>query len=123
MKFARVVFYGAGIYGFVSLVPLYFMFDLIGRKDPPPITHPQFYYGFIGLALAWQVAFLAIASNPVPFRPVMIASVIEKLSYVATVAVLDSQGRLSHQQAFTALPDLLLGMLFIVSFLKTPRTG
>jgi hypothetical protein len=22
------------------LMPLYFLFDLIGRQEPPPITHP-----------------------------------------------------------------------------------
>ena len=35
MKFAKVVFWIAGIWGFLVILPLYFMFDLIGRKDPP----------------------------------------------------------------------------------------
>ena len=30
---------------------IYFIFDLIGRRDPPPITHPGFCYGFAGVAL------------------------------------------------------------------------
>src|SRR5882762_4741253 len=65
MKFAKVVFWIAGTWGLLIIAPLYFMFDLIGRKDPPPITHPGFFYGFVGLALAWQVAFLFIARDPV----------------------------------------------------------
>ena len=54
MKFAKIVFWVAGIWGLLVLTPLYFMFDLIGRNDPPPITHPGFFYGFVGLGLAWQ---------------------------------------------------------------------
>jgi hypothetical protein len=54
MKFAKIVFWGAGIWGVLVLTPLYFMYDLIGRQEPPPITHPGFYYGFAGVALAWQ---------------------------------------------------------------------
>ena len=53
MKFARLVFTVAGIWGMLLLTPLYFMFDLIGQQDPPAITHPAFFYGFAGLGLAW----------------------------------------------------------------------
>ena len=54
MKLAKIVFWSAGIWGILVLTPLYFIFDLIGRQDPPPITHPGFYYGFVGTALAWR---------------------------------------------------------------------
>jgi len=43
MKFAKVVFWIAGMWGVLVLTPLYFIFDMIGRNDPPPITHPAFY--------------------------------------------------------------------------------
>src|SRR5215469_6103014 len=69
MKFARVVYWVAGIWGILLITPLYFMFELIGRKDPPAITHPGFYYGFVGVALAWQIAFLVIARDPARMRP------------------------------------------------------
>jgi hypothetical protein len=120
MKFAKVVFYLAALYGLVSLPPLYFMFDFIGRNDPPAITHPQFYYGFVGLALAWQLAFIVIATDPVRFRAMMIPAIVEKFGYVIACAVLHLQGRMSGQQVVTAAPDLVLGALFIASFLKTP---
>src|SRR5438067_12321196 len=58
MKFAKIVFWVASIWGILVLTPLYFMSDLIGRQDPPPITHPAFYYGFVTVALAWQIAFM-----------------------------------------------------------------
>jgi hypothetical protein len=51
MKFAKIVFWVAGIWGLLVLTPLYFMFDLIGRSDSPPITHPGFFYAFVGVAL------------------------------------------------------------------------
>jgi len=51
MKFAKIIFRVAGIWGVLTLTPLYFMFNLIGQKDPPPITHPAFFYGFVGAAL------------------------------------------------------------------------
>ena len=69
MRFAKVVFWIAGIWGMLVLTPLYFLFDRIGRQDSPSITHPAFYYGFVGTALAWQIAFLIMATNPVRFRP------------------------------------------------------
>jgi hypothetical protein len=52
MKFAKIVFTIAGILGLLELVPLYFMYNLIRRQDPPAITHPGFYYGFVGTAIA-----------------------------------------------------------------------
>ncbi len=79
MKFAKIVFWIAGIWGVLVLTPLYFMFDVIGRQDPPAITHPGFYYGFISVGLAFQAAFIAIARDPVRLRPMMIPSVLEKL--------------------------------------------
>jgi hypothetical protein len=63
-----------------------------------------------------------IGSNPARFRPFMIAGIVEKLGYVATVAVLYGQARISAVDAQAAVPDGLLGLLFIVAFVKTrPR--
>jgi uncharacterized membrane protein YfcA len=42
MTFAKIIFWIAGIWGILVLTPLYFIFGLIGQKDPPPITHPAF---------------------------------------------------------------------------------
>src|SRR5439155_558691 len=60
VNFAKIVFWVAGIWGFLVLTPLYFMLDIIGQKDPPPITHPGFFYGFVGVALVWQVVFIIV---------------------------------------------------------------
>ena len=85
MKFARIVFWVAAIWGVLILTPLYFIFDMIGRNDPPPITHPAFYYGFVSVGLAFQLAFIVIARDPVRLRPMMIPSVLEKFGYGATL--------------------------------------
>jgi hypothetical protein len=119
VRFARIVFLIAGIWGLLVLTPLYFIFDLIGRKDPPPITHPGFYYGFVGAGLAWQVAFLILAKYPVRLRPMMIPAVIEKFTYGVAMLVLYSQARVHGSDMVFAGVDMLLGILFIVAFLKT----
>src|SRR5262245_26733618 len=69
MKFAKVVFLVAGIYGLLVLVPQFFLEARIGRDTPPPITHPEFFYGFICVAVAWQVLFLVLSKDPVRYRP------------------------------------------------------
>jgi hypothetical protein len=119
MKFAKVLFWVAGIWGIVVIAPLYFLFDVIGRQDPPAITHPGFYYGFAGVALAWQIAFLVIARDPVRFRPMMIPSVVEKFSFGIAVVVLFLQGRMHRSDLVLAGTDLTLGVLFVVAYMKT----
>jgi hypothetical protein len=119
MKFAKIVFWSAGIWGLLVLSPLYFMFDLIGRQDPPPITHPGFYYGFVGVGLAWQIAFLIIASNPARFRPLMLAGMVEKFIYASSLTVLYLQRRLHTSDLTFGAVDLLFGVLFVIAFVRT----
>jgi len=123
MKFAKVVFRIAGIWGFLIITPLYFILDLIGKKDPPPVTHPAFYYGFAGIALVWQFAFLIIASNPVRFRPFMIAAIAEKLAYSIPLLILISQKRTSPNDLVFAGIDLLLCFLFVLAYRRTPQAA
>jgi len=119
MKFAKVTFLIAAIWGVLVLTPLYFIFDLIGRQDPPPITHPAFYYGFASVGLAFQIAFFVISRDPVRLRPMMIPSVIEKFGGGGTFAVLYLQHRLTGGDFAMACVDLLFGVLFLIAFAKT----
>ena len=119
MRFAKTVFWIAAIWGVAVLTPLYFMFDLIGRKDPPAITHPGFFYGFVGTALAWQLAFFVIARDPVRHRPLILPSIFEKFSYVTAVVTLVMQGRMHPPDLVFAGTDGLLGILFVIAYLKT----
>src|SRR5689334_2579535 len=100
MKFAKIVFWIAGIWGILVLSPLYFMFDLIGRQDPPAITHPGFFYGFVGAGLVWQIVFFVIATDPVRYRPLMTLSVLEKVSYAVPVVILVLQDRMHPSDLF-----------------------
>jgi vacuolar-type H+-ATPase subunit I/STV1 len=119
MKFARIVFYLAAVWGILILTPLYFMFDMIGRQDPPPITHPAFYYGFVGAGLAWQFAFFVIARDPVRFRSMMIPSVIEKFIYGVSLLALYFQHRLHGADVAFGSIDLAFGALFLIAYVKT----
>jgi hypothetical protein len=122
MQFAKFVFIAAGVWGIVVLTPLYFLFDVTGRQYPPPSEYPQFFYGFLAVTMAWQIAFFVIGSNPVRFRWLMIPGIVEKLVYVLTLAVLRNQGRISALDAAAAWPDLVLGVFFIVAFVKTRQS-
>jgi len=119
MKFARVLFCCAGVWGVLVLAPMYFMYGKVGEYSPPPPTHPEIYYGFLGVTLAWQLAFFVIASDPARFRPMIIPSVVEKLGYVIAVVVLNLQGCISVVQLSSGAPDALLCFLFAVAFFKT----
>jgi len=119
VKFARIVFLVAGVIGLIELAPLYFIFDVIGRQDPPPITHPGFYYGFVGVALAWQIAFIVISGDPVRLRPMMIPAVIEKFIYAVTFIALYLQSRIHPSDLAFGIVDLLFGILFLTAFFKT----
>ena len=118
MKFARILFRVAGIYGLVVLLPLYFLEEKTGRDYPPAITHPEYYYGFIGAAVAFQIVFLIIAQDPARFRPMMLAGVVEKFTYGAAVWILYLQGKTNVMVLTFASIDTLLGILFLVAYFR-----
>ena len=113
--FARRVFLVAGIYGIVVLAPQYF----VELGLPVLIERPEHYYGFIGVALAWQVAFLIIASDVVRYRPLMLAGVLEKVSFGGAVAILYAVDRVSVGVLLAGTLDLILGALFIAAYTTT----
>src|SRR5262245_39342609 len=119
MKIAKVTFIAAGVWGIGVLTPLYWLVDGSGRRYGCPTDAPQFFYGFISVAMAWQIAFLVIGSNPARFRPLMIPGIIEKLGHVAGVAVLYGRNRIPWVDAQAAIPDFVLAILFILAFAKT----
>jgi hypothetical protein len=118
MRFARTVFTCAGIWGLAVLTPLYFSFDLVGRFYPPAITHPDFFYGFVGVSIAWQIGFLLIGRDPTGLHMMMIPAILEKFGYVVTLSVLYAQDSLRLGQFVVAVPDFVLGLLFVVAFLQ-----
>jgi hypothetical protein len=119
MKLARWVFGIAAVYGVLTVAPLYFMEQAINKQDPPAITHPMFFYGFVGVTLAWQLFFFAIAREPLRLCPAMPFAVLEKLAFGLGAIVIYQQGRLDHSDLYFGGIDLLLAVLFFVCWLRT----
>ncbi len=120
--FAQRVFKWSGIYGLVALMPHYLLEQRIGIDTPPPITHPEYFYGFVGVGVAWQFLFLVIARDPVRYRAAMPAGMLEKLLFGVAALVLYGQGRVYPPTAFFACLDLCLAVLFAAAYNRTPRT-
>lgn len=95
---------------------MYFTEAQIGRSNPAAITHPEYFYGFIGVTLSWQLAFLLIARNPGRYRPMMLAAVVEKISYGIAAPTLDMQHCVSRVMGVFGVVDLALAALFLLSF-------
>jgi hypothetical protein len=119
MRFARVIFGLAGVYGLAVVLPMYFERARFEVVAPPVITHLEFYYGFTGITLAWQVAFLIIAAQPARYRTIMIPSILEKFSYALAVLALGFQNRVAPVTMAFGTVDLVLGALFVVAYLRT----
>jgi hypothetical protein len=123
VKFARWVFLVAGIYGLLVITPLYFMEAFIGKQTPPPISHPEFFYGFVGLGLAWQILFLVVASDPRRFRLMMLPSILEKVSYGIALIVLHQEQRIPASSFRIGMVDWIWALLFAISFIRTPKSS
>jgi hypothetical protein len=122
MKFARWAFTLAGIYGLIVLTPLFFLEDAVARASTP-ISHPIYYYGFAGVALAFQVLFLLIGRDPARMRSAMIPSIIEKLAFPAAAWPLYLSGRADFATTLFATVDLALAFIFLAAWIATrPRT-
>jgi hypothetical protein len=121
MKFARAVFLIAAIYGVVILVPGYFLAAKLGELSPPPLTHLEFYYGFYGAALAWQVVYYLISRDPARYRPLMLVGVFAKLSFFGACLVLFHVGLLAPGGAlYGSFVDGILMTLFLIAYRRMP---
>ena len=123
VRFARWVFLAAGIYGLIVMLPNYFLEDRMGQEYPPAITHPEYFYGFVGIGVAWQVAFLVIATDPVRYRPLLLPVLLEKGTFGIAAIVLYAGGRVSTTILAFGIIDLLLGGLFLVALGRIAAPG
>ena len=119
MRFAKIVFFVAGIYGLLILSPIYFMESKIGRETPPAITHPEYFYGFLGVGLAWQVLFLVLATDPVRYRTMILPSILEKVAYGMALMVLFLQRRIALSAFAIGSVDWIFAFLFLVAYYQT----
>ena len=119
MNFAKWAFRIAGTIGLLQIIPLYFYEAQLAIDMPPALNHPEYYYGFAGVTLAWQVAFLVISTDPLRYRPLMPVAMVEKAGFVLPAFWLYIQGRLPNMILAAALVDLLYGLSFVVAYLTT----
>ena len=120
MTFARRAFTLGGLWGLLILIPHAFMEGRVGRDYPPAITHPEYFYGFVGTAIVWQIAFLVISRDPVRFRPLMVVAVLEKASFFIATVTLYALGRLNLEMLGAGVLDMMVGVLFLMAYLRTP---
>ena len=120
MRFAKWVFMLTGVSGVLMVAPLY-LEERFFQGYPPAINRPEFYYGFAGVCLAWQVMFLVIASDPVRYRTAMLPAMLEKASFAVTIPVLFAAGRVPGVWVGFASMDATWLVLFPVAYLRTPK--
>ena len=118
-RFAKLIFTVAGIWGVLIIVSLYFLESRINAEQPPAITHPEYYYGFLGVTLVWQFLYILIGRNPARYRPVMILAILAKSSYWLGVLILFLLDRVPIMVLLTSLPGLLLTILFAIAYATT----
>jgi hypothetical protein len=121
-RFAKRVYLIAGIWGVIIIGLNFFNERWIAINDPPPLTHPEYFYGFNAVGMAWQVLFLLLSRDPVRFRPLMPAAMLEKFGYVIAVAILFAIGRVSRFTFWFSFTDLVLGILFVVAYFNTQNS-
>ncbi len=120
-KTARWLFRGAAIYGLIVLLPLYFLERQVAAPAAA-LDHPEYYYGFVGAAAAWQLVYWTIGGDPVRYRPLMGLAVIAKFSFWIPSLILWLNGRTPTSTFVVTNGDLILGIAFLVAWrtLKTP---
>lgn len=117
-KFATWVFRGAGIYGVLLIAPMYFL-EPVFVAQGQPLTHPEHFYGFVGITLSFQLMFLAISRDVPRYRPLIPVCIIEKVVFPTAVWPLFLAGRTPGIVAAFATVDLLLAALFALSWART----
>ena len=122
-RFARWVYRIAGSYGLLAVIGGYLSEPGVNRDYAPAITHREYFYGFWGVTLAWQLAFLVISTDPRRYRALMPVTLVEKLGFFVPAMILWSRGELPPPMLAGAWIDFVLAMLFTVAFFRTVPTA
>ena len=115
MKIVRIIFAVAAAWGLLAVIP-----GLFGDAGP----RPEYYYGFLGLALVFQLIFVMIAIDPARFAPLIPIAVLEKLAFFLPVSLLYAQGRVAAGPVLVgAMVDGLFMLLFALAWFLARRAG
>ena len=122
MKAARIIFAVAAIYGIAVLLPGLFI-ESAAMQSFQALSNPEYYYGFYGSALVWQIGFLLIARDPVRYRPLMPVAVLEKAAFFFACLWLWQSGRLGAGSGpfIGAMVDGALMVAFLIAWRLTPK--
>lgn len=112
---ARWLFRGAAIYGLILVLPLYFM-EKTAAAPAALLDHPEYYYGFIGAAAAWQLVYWVIGGDPARYRAFMPLGVIAKFGFWIPTALLWLNGRTPTSTFILTNGDLILGLAFLFAW-------
>lgn len=123
MPFAKWTYRIAGIYGLLVLLPMYFTIGRIEQQKPPAVTHVEFYYGFVGMAVTWQILFLLISTDVHRYRRLMPVSWLEKLVFGVPVMILALHGHVGRDVIMGGVIDLVLGLLFVFAWIVSEPHG
>src|SRR5262245_13984590 len=104
---ARRLFLVAGVYGVAVVTPLFFLEKQIGEQSPPPISHPEWYYGFVSVTFAWQIVYLMMSRDPLRYRPMLLPAIVGKGGFAISVLALFAQGRLEAAGVWLPSVDLI----------------
>ena len=118
MQFAKWTFRIAGIYGVLLIAPMYLL-EPVFNAQGQPLTHPEHFYGFVGITLAFQFVFLVVSTDFARYRPLIPVFLFEKLCFPAAVWPLYLMGRTPGIVTVFASIDLVLGVLFAISWVRT----
>lgn len=111
--FARKVFLAACAWGAVTLLPLPFLRSEIERSGP--LAHAEYFYGFIGVCLVFQVIFFMISRRPAYYRALIPCCALEKAAFAGPAVVLVAAGQAATSLLFFAGGDTLLLLLFLLA--------
>ncbi|HTH81564.1 MAG TPA: hypothetical protein VL490_01440 [Mucilaginibacter sp.] len=114
IKMVQYIFLISGVYGILMLLPQFFRENIFA-----PLTHPEFFYGFLIVTMGFQAIFLLIASNPARYRQAMLVCLIPKAGFVSTCYLLFIQNRLAKDMFITSFGDMLMLLLFCYSYIIT----
>jgi hypothetical protein len=112
---ARWLFRGAAIYGAILLLPLYFLESRVAAPAAR-LPAPEYFYGFIGAALSFQILYWIIGAAPRHYRPLMLLGVVAKLGFWIPVAILWSMGRTATSTFALVCGDLVLAAAFFAAW-------
>lgn len=69
--------------------------------------------------MAWQIAFLIMSTDPLRYRPLLVAAMVEKGSYVIAAFWLFALGRIPTVVFGAGVIDLVLGLLLVAAYWAT----